>query len=119
MKRTVRIGENATQMTSEENFRGFYYIYTLVDDEGTEVKCFFRPDLLRTGGLERRYLILREHKEMGFKITEVALVDKAEWYTSRLDYDVEVYKHACKDYDEANRGFWEEDIKFQVRIIIS
>ena len=85
------ITENAKKMVENKDFAGFYYIYTLKDHEGKEVKCFFRPDLVRISGIERRGRILSEHSKLGYTITGVLLVDKTEWYTQKLDYDVKEY----------------------------
>ena len=104
----VRIGENVTNMLNDDEFRGFYLIYTLVDEDGVEVQCFFRPDLTRVSGIERRFTVLNDHVDLlDMTITEVALVSKTEWYTKKLDYNVELYGRACKDSDRANNDFWE------------
>ena len=85
------ITENAKKMVENNDFAGFYYIYTLKDSSDSEVKCFFRPDTVRVMGIERRGRILSEHSKIGYSITDVLLVDKTEWYAQKLDYEVKEY----------------------------
>lgn len=95
------ITENAKKMVDRnEQFRGFYTIYALKHDNGRTLKVFFRPTGKTLFGIERQARVLRNFYDMGFVIDDVTYVTKTEWYTARLDFDVEQYKEVDKTMQE-------------------